>query len=104
MVSLSDLRWLQGSSEIAVLLRSGSAIKDKTLHEFTRLCGAGNSSVANVEACSTWVWVKIKPLGIGPQVLVHDSIYQGNPFWVHSFDPQPDPWRKNTNTLWGSFG
>ena len=29
-----------------------------------------------------WVWVKIKPLGIGPQVLVHVSICQGKPFWV----------------------
>ena len=36
-----------------------------------------------------WVWVKIKPPGIGPQILVHVSIYQGKPFWVHIFDPQP---------------
>ena len=29
-----------------------------------------------------WVWVKIKPPGNGPQVLVHVSIYRsGNPFW-----------------------
>ena len=27
---------------------------------------------------SIWVWVKIKPPGIGPQVLVHASIYQGS--------------------------
>ena len=27
---------------------------------------------------SKWVWVKIKPPGIGPQVLVHVSIYQGS--------------------------
>ena len=38
---------------------------------------------------SKWVWVKIKPAGIGRQVLVHVSIYQGKPFWVHIFDPQP---------------
>ena len=38
---------------------------------------------------SIWVWVKIKPPGIGPQVLVLGSIYQGNPFWVPMFDPQP---------------
>ena len=37
-----------------------------------------------------WVWVKVKPPGIGPQVLVHVSIYQGKPFWgYHIFDPQP---------------
>ena len=27
----------------------------------------------------------------GPQVLVHVSIYQGNPFWARIFDPQPNP-------------
>ena len=38
-----------------------------------------------------WVWVKIKPPGIGPRVLVHVSTYQGNPFWVYPIsDPQPD--------------
>ena len=26
----------------------------------------------------------------GPQVLVHVSIYQGKPFWVPIFDPQPN--------------
>ena len=36
-----------------------------------------------------WVWVKIKPPGIGPQVLVHVSTYQGKPFWVHIFDSRP---------------
>ena len=40
-----------------------------------------------------WVWVKIKPPGIEPQVLVLGSTYQGNqgnPFWgCPSFDPQP---------------
>ena len=35
-----------------------------------------------------WVWIKIKPPGIGPQVLVHGSIYQGKPFWAHIFDPR----------------
>ena len=34
-----------------------------------------------------WACVKIKPPG--PQVLVFGSIYQGNPFWVPIFDPQP---------------
>ena len=35
-----------------------------------------------------WLWVKIKPPGIGPQVLVLGSIYQGNPFWWYPvFDP-----------------
>ena len=36
-----------------------------------------------------WVWVKIQPPGIGPQVLVHVSIDQGKPFWGPIFDPQP---------------
>ena len=36
----------------------------------------------------TWVWVKIKPPGIGPQVLVLGSIYQAL-FWVQVFEPQP---------------
>ena len=27
---------------------------------------------------------------MGPQVSVHASIYQGNPFWVPIFDPQPE--------------
>ena len=31
----------------------------------------------------------MKPPGIGPQVLVHGSIHQGNPFWVPIFDPHP---------------
>ena len=34
-------------------------------------------------------WFKIKPPGYGPQILVHVSIYQGNPFWVPIFDPRP---------------
>ena len=37
---------------------------------------------------STWVWVKINPPGIGPQVLVHVATYLGL-FWVPIFDPQP---------------
>ena len=44
-----------------------------------------------------WVWVKIKPPGNGPQVLVLGSIYQGNPFWGYPIEPQPNertaPWR-----------
>ena len=32
-----------------------------------------------------WVWVKIKPPGYGPQVLVHVSIYQGNLFFWYFF-------------------
>ena len=36
------------------------------------------------------VWVKIKPPGNGPQVLVHFFIYQDDPFWgCPIFDPQP---------------
>ena len=34
----------------------------------------------------TWVWVRIKPPGHGPQVLVHVSTYQGS-IWVPIFDP-----------------
>ena len=30
----------------------------------------------------------MKPPGYGPQVVVEVSIYRGNPFWVHIFDPQ----------------
>ena len=37
-----------------------------------------------------WVWVKMKPPGIGPQVLVHVSTYQGKPFWAPVSDPQPN--------------
>ena len=35
-----------------------------------------------------WVWVKMKPPGIGPLVFVHVSIYQRNPVWIPIFDPQ----------------
>ena len=35
------------------------------------------------------MWVKIKLPGYGPQVLVHVATYQGKPFWVPIFDPQP---------------
>ena len=37
-----------------------------------------------------WVWVRMTPPGIGPLVLVMGFIYQGKPFWVPIFDPQPD--------------
>ena len=40
-----------------------------------------------------YVWVKIQPPGIGPQVGVLVSIYQGNPFWIDIFDPQPSETR-----------
>ena len=36
--------------------------------------------------------------GNGPQVLVHVSVYQGNPFWVTFFDPAICP-RKKTRFL-----
>ena len=37
-----------------------------------------------------WLWVTINKPGIRPQILVHISIYQGNPFWVYRiFDPRP---------------
>ena len=37
-----------------------------------------------------WKRGKIEPAGMGPQVKkVFGSIYQGNPCWVHIFDPQP---------------
>ena len=39
---------------------------------------------------SMWVWVKIKPPGIGPQVLVHVATFQGNPFWYRLFEPLPN--------------
>ena len=32
----------------------------------------------------SWVWVKIKPPGIGPQVLVHVSIFEGSIWGTHS--------------------
>ena len=32
-----------------------------------------------------WLWLKIKPPGIGPQVLLLVSIYQGKPFWGFLF-------------------
>ena len=40
----------------------------------------------SVASQDMWVWVQIKPPGIGPQVLVHVSTYQGKPFVVHIFD------------------
>ena len=33
--------------------------------------------------------VKVKPPGYGPQVLLHVSIYQGNPFYIPILDPHP---------------
>ena len=43
---------------------------------------------------SEWLWVKVKPPGIGPQVLVVVSICQGNLFCGYPiFDPQ-------LNSLW----
>ena len=33
------------------------------------------------------IWVKIKPLEIGPQGLVFGSIYRGKPFRVRIIDP-----------------
>ena len=33
-----------------------------------------------------WVWIKIKPPGYGPQVVLHVSTYRsGGPFWVFQF-------------------
>ena len=32
----------------------------------------------------TWLWVKIEPPGIGPQVLVHVSFYQGSILGTYS--------------------
>ena len=43
---------------------------------------------SHLQRTSKWVWVKIRPLGIGPQVLAHVSIYRV-PVWVPIFDPQP---------------
>ena len=37
-----------------------------------------------------WIWVRIKPPGIGLQVLVLVSIYQGS-IWGTYFDPRPFP-------------
>ena len=33
-----------------------------------------------------WVWVNIKPPGIGPQALVNVPIFQGKPFWGYLMD------------------
>ena len=32
----------------------------------------------NDRPIAIWVWVKIRPPGIGPQILVFSSIYQGS--------------------------
>ena len=58
-----------------------------------------------------WPWVKIQPPGIGPQVLVQSSTYQGNPFWGYPIsDPQPHgcvhvcPMGKPHDWLWFPCG
>ena len=50
---------------------------------------SAQSCLSDVCLIVIWVWVTMKPPGIGPQVLVHVSIYQGHPFGVPIFDPQP---------------
>ena len=47
-----------------------------------------------------WVWVKIKPPGIGPHILVLVSIYQGKPFGCGSKKGPPNglPWQVETWT------
>ena len=51
-----------------------------------------------------WGWVKIKPPGIGLQVLVLVSIYQGNPIWGYPmFDPQPDARTRVAKLRWGGM-
>ena len=40
----------------------------------------------------TWVLVKIKPPGTGPQVLGFGSIFQGKPFWGTHFCPTAIVW------------
>ena len=40
------------------------------------------------QGLSKWVWIKIQPPGIGPQILVMASICV--PFWEPVFDPQPN--------------
>ena len=53
---------------------------------------------------NTWAWVKIKPPGNEPQVLVLGSIYQGNPFWGYPvFDPEHRK-RKARGFLLGACG
>ena len=39
---------------------------------------------------SKWLWVKIKPPGIGPQVLVHVFPFTRASFWAPTSDPQPN--------------
>ena len=62
-------RWsaliLVGKAESQVLANSQRRELEQDL--VRQICGLAD----------IWVWVKIKPPGIGPQVLVRVSIYQG---------------------------
>ena len=78
-----------------VLLAMGE-VKDAGLNQrpssadglaFYRL-GQGSKRLRTYLQIMIWVWVKIKPPGVGPQVLVHVSTYQGS-FWAPIFDPLP---------------
>ena len=44
---------------------------------FPERFGFGFPANPPIQQVVRWVWVKIKPPGIGPQVLVFGSIYQG---------------------------
>ena len=61
----------------------------QTSHNLSEAGGLRLRFFQGLEVKAILVWVKIRPPGIGPQVLVFGSIYQGNPFWVPIFDPQP---------------
>ena len=58
---------------------------------FTQTCGRGSSfGYLTRDSESEQRRVKIKPPGIGPQVLVHVFTYQGNPCWSYPvFAPRP---------------
>ena len=56
---------------------------------FPRARRMGKDTVSDLLRTSMWVWVKKRPPGIGPQILLDVSIYQGKPFWAPMFDPQP---------------
>ena len=74
------------------LLLATSAIRGEA--EVAQPSAAAKGLLPESSSCSLGgspkqkVWVKIKPPGIGPQDLVHVSIYQGS-FWVPIFDPHP---------------
>ena len=52
-------------------------------------CSAGGHGRGSAAGLQMGVVVKLKPPGIGPQILVH--LYQGNPFCAYPiFDPQPN--------------